>query len=113
MAQLFNFKKKSMAKRLTKIGYMDSCRSKTMKRLTPEALETLTTSFEVNSTMRQIEAEADQEMKSKLKGDLPVVLYARAICLWCSMLARCQRMACVQRLRLPFQADSVCMTGTT
>lgn len=76
MAQLFNFKKKSMAKRLTKIGYMDSCRSKTMKRLTPEALESLTNSFEVNSTMRQIEAEADQEMKSKLKGDLPVVLYA-------------------------------------
>ena len=85
-----------MAKRLTKIGYMDSCRSKTMKRLTPEALDTLTNSFEVNSTMRQIEAEADQ-----------------AICLWCSMLARCQRMACVQRLRLPSQADSVCMTGTT
>ena len=48
-----------MAKRLTKIGYMDSCRSKTMKRLTPEALEALTNSFEVNSTMRQIEAEAD------------------------------------------------------
>ena len=65
-----------MAKRLTKIGYMDSCRSKTMKRLTPEALESLTNSFEVNCTMRQIEAEADQEMKSKLKGDLPVVLYA-------------------------------------
>ena len=55
---------------------MDSCRSKTMKRLTPEALDTITNSFEVNCTMRQIEAEADQEMKSKLKGDLPVVLYA-------------------------------------
>ncbi|MBO4482934.1 MAG: DUF3987 domain-containing protein [Prevotella sp.] len=65
-----------MNKRLTKIGYMDSCRSKTMKRLTPEALETLTTSDEVNSIMRQIEAEADQEMKSKLKGNLPVVLFA-------------------------------------
>ena len=65
-----------MEKKITPIGYMDSCRSKTMKRLTPEALESLTNSFEVNSTMRQIEAEADQEMKSKLKGDLPVVLYA-------------------------------------
>ena len=65
-----------MSKKLTKIGYMDSCRSKTMKRLTPEALETLTTSNEVNSIMRQIEAETDQEMKSKLKGNLPVVLFA-------------------------------------
>ena len=65
-----------MTQKLTQIGYMDSCRSKTMKRLTPEALETLTTSNEVNSIMRQIEAEADQEMKSKLKGNLPVVLFA-------------------------------------
>ena len=55
---------------------MDSCRSKTMKRLTPEALETLTTSSEVNTIMSRIEAETDQEMKSRLKSNLPVVLFA-------------------------------------
>lgn len=55
---------------------MDSCRSKTMKRLTPEALETLTTSSEVSTIMSRIEAEADQEMKSRLKSNLPVVLFA-------------------------------------
>lgn len=55
---------------------MDSCRSKTMKRLTPEALETLTTSSEVSTIMSRIEAETDQEMKSRLKSNLPVVLFA-------------------------------------
>lgn len=55
---------------------MDSCRSKTMKRLTPEALEALTTSSEVSTIMSRIEAEADQEMKSRLKSNLPVVLFA-------------------------------------
>lgn len=55
---------------------MDSCRSKTMKRLTPEALETLTTSSEVSTIMSRIEAESDQEMKSRLKSNLPVVLFA-------------------------------------
>lgn len=55
---------------------MDSCRSKTMKCLTPEALETLTTSSEVSTIMSRIEAESDQEMKSRLKSNLPVVLFA-------------------------------------
>lgn len=55
---------------------MDSCRSKTMKHLTPEALETLTTSSEVSTIMSRIEAETDQEMKSRLKSNLPVVLFA-------------------------------------
>lgn len=55
---------------------MDSCYDKTMKCLTPEALETLTTSVNVNTIMFKIEAEADQETKSRLKTQLPVVLFA-------------------------------------
>lgn len=63
-------------KNFIEIGYMDSRLEKSMKTLTAEVLEQLTTSEKVRQTMAHIEAETDQEKKSQWKQQLPVVLFA-------------------------------------
>jgi len=60
----------------TKLGYMETCFANSMKELTPEVLEQLTTSEMVKSTMSRIEAEPNSEKKNKIKSELPVVLFA-------------------------------------
>ncbi len=65
-----------MSQDFIQIGYMDSRFDKSMKVLTAEVLDQLTSSDRVYQTMAQIEATADQEEKKLLKEQLPVVLYA-------------------------------------
>lgn len=60
----------------TKIGYMDNLSQKTMKRLSADAFETLTTSTRVAEIMKSIENEPDAEKKGELKRQLPVALFA-------------------------------------
>ncbi len=63
-------------KNFVQIGYMTTCKDKTMKLLTADALKELTNSEQVRQTMNLIKAEPDAEKKSELKRKLPVVLYA-------------------------------------
>ena len=65
-----------MESKQIKIGYMDSRLEKSMKLLTAEVFKQLINSDKICQTMERIEATTDQEEKSRLKQQLPVVLYA-------------------------------------
>jgi len=65
-----------MRKTYIQIGYMDSRTARSMRRLTAKVFEQLVNSEKVRQTMANIENEPDEEKKSQLKQELPVVLYA-------------------------------------